>query len=226
MTRLGDEGFWFGWNPPVVDRWWTESDCRWRGNVQRFLVNDIATHRNHSWESGLPQVVSAENLWKDKAVKRLSLITALVALFLLPGCVSVKSTAVFYTPSTNVVYPPKPKDAVIPVMNQPPSRSYAEIGRFSFQSDLGYPFMMRAIQYNARRVGADAVLIKDSRSWTIPYLYSVPPTLGWIPVGGWYGGGCGGWYGGAAAVPVWYPGYSGVSYDTFTGIDARMIIFR
>jgi hypothetical protein len=25
---------------------------------------------------------------------------------------------------------------------------------------------------------------------------------------------------------VWYPGYSGVSYDTFTGIDARMIIFR
>lgn len=181
---------------------------------------------SHSWESGLPQVVSAENLWKDKAVKRLLLIPALVALCLLPGCVSVKSTAVFYTPSTNVVYPPKPKDAVIPVMNQPPSRPYAEIGRFSFQSDLGYPFMMRAIQYNARRVGADAVLIKDSRSWTIPYLYSVPPTLGWIPVGGWYGGGCGGWYGGAAAVPVWYPGYSGVSYDTFTGIDARMIIFR
>ena len=178
------------------------------------------------WGSGLPQVVSAEILWKDRAVKRLSLIPALTVLLLLPGCVSVKSTAVFYTPSTNVVYPPKPKDAVIPVMNQPPPLSYAEIGRFSFQSDLGYPFMMRAIQYNARRVGADAVLIKDSRSWTIPYLYSVPPTLGWIPVGGWYGGGCGGWYGGAAAVPVWYPGYSGVSYDTFTGIDARMIIFR
>jgi len=160
-------------------------------------------------------------------VKRLSLLAALAVLPLLPGCVSVKSTTVFYTPSTNVVYPPKSKDVVIPVMNQPPSRPYAEIGRFSFQSDLGYSFMMRAIQYNARRVGADGVLIKDSRSWTIPYLYSVPPTLGWIPVGGgWYGGRCGGWYGGVATVPVWYPGYSGVSYDTFTGIDARMIIFR
>lgn len=193
------------------------------GNVQKFLQDQAVDLRQGCV---FPQVVSVENLWKDKAVKRLPLIPALLALLLLPGCVSVKSTAVFYTPSTNVVYPPKTKDAVIPVMNQPPARPYAEIGRFSFQSDLGYSFMMRAIQYNARRVGADGVLIKDSKTWTIPYLYSVPPTLGWVPVGGWYGGRCGGWYGGVTTVPVWYPGYSGVSYDTFTGIDARMIVFR
>lgn len=161
-------------------------------------------------------------------VKRLIPILATSCALLLQACVSVKSTAVFYTPSTNAVYPPKPKGTVIPVMSQPPSRPYAEIGRFSFQSDLGYPFMMRAIQYNASRAGADGVIIKESKSWTLPYLYTVPPTLNWIPVGGgWYGGRCGGWYGGGmTAVPVWYPGYSGVSYDTFTGIDARMIIFR
>ena len=148
-------------------------------------------------------------------------------ILLIPGCVSVKSTAVFYVPSTNAVYPPKPSSAVIPVMSSPPSRPYSEIGRLSCQSDLAYPFMMRAVEYNARRAGADAVIIKECRSWTIPYLYSVPPSLAWIPVGGgWYGGRCGGWYGGAAAVPVWYPGYSGVSYDTFTGLDARMIVFR
>jgi hypothetical protein len=174
------------------------------------------------------QVVPGPKLWNDGTVKRCFLIPVLAALLLLSGCVSVKSTAVFYTPSTNVVYPPKPKGMVIPVMSQPPSRPYAEIGRFSFQSDLGYPFMMRAIQYNARRVGADGVVIKESKSWTLPYLYTVPPTLNWVPVGGgWYGGRCGGWYGGGmTAVPVWYPGYSGVSYATFTGIDARMIIFR
>jgi len=160
-------------------------------------------------------------------MKRFLLLPAIAGAVLLSGCVSVKSTAVFYAPSTNVVYPPKAKDAVIPVMSQPPVRPYAEIGRFSFQSDLGYPFMMRAIDYNARRAGADAVIIKDSKSWTIPCLYSVPPTLNWIPVGGGvYGGCCGGWYGGVTAVPVYYPGYSGVTYDTFTGIDARMIIFR
>lgn len=153
-------------------------------------------------------------------------LPVLAALTLLTGCVSVKSTEVFYTPSTNVVYPPKPKDAVIPVMSSPPERPHAEIGRFSFQSDLGYPFMMRAIEHNARRAGADAVVIKESKSWTLPFLYTVPPTLNWIPVGGWYGGRCGGWYGGVTAVPVYYPGYSGVRYDTFTGIDARMIVFR
>ena len=196
------------------------------GNAEMFKL--FSKEKGCRWRRrDVPQVVSAEKLWKDGVVQRFFLIPVLAVLFVLPGCVGVKSTEVFYTPSTNVVYPPKPKDAVIPVMNQPPSRPYAEIGRFSFQSDLGYPFMMRAIQYNARRVGADGVLIKDSRSWTIPYLYSVPPTLAWIPVGGgWYGGRCGGWYGGVTTVPVWYPGYSGVSYDTFTGIDARMIIFR
>jgi hypothetical protein len=178
------------------------------------------------------QVAGRTRLWKNDPMTRL--LPLIAAALLLPGCVSVQSTAVFYTPSTNVVYPPKPKDAVIPIMSQPPSRPYAEIGRFSFQSDLGYSFMMRAVEYNARRVGADAVLIRDCRSWTIPYLYSVPPAVGWVPVGGWSGwnggrcggGRCGGWYGGATAVPVYYPGYSGVSYDTYTGMDARMIIFR
>ena len=120
-------------------------------------------------------------------VKRLIPILTLFCALLLQACVSVKSTAVFYTPSTSVVYPPKPDQAVIPIMNQAPSRPYAEIGRFSFQTGFGYPFLMRAVEYNAHRVGADAVLIREVKSWTIPRPYSVPPTLGWIPVGGWYG---------------------------------------
>ena len=160
-------------------------------------------------------------------VKWLIPILTLLCALLLQACVSVKSTAVYYTPSTSVVYPPKPDQAVIPIMNQPPSRPYAEIGRFSFQTGFGYPFLMRAVEYNARRAGADAVLIREIKSWTIPRPYSVPPTMGWIPVGGWYGGGCGaGYAGGVQAVPVIYPGYSGVNYDSYTGVDARMIIFR
>ena len=114
---------------------------------------------------------------------------------------------------------------MIPIMSGKPTRPYTEIGRFAFQSDLGYPFMMKAIEYNARQAGADAVYIKDSRSWTVPYAYSVPTTVSWVPVGGWYGGGCGGWYGGAVA-PITYPGYTGVSYHGFTGMDARMIVFK
>lgn len=171
------------------------------------------------------RVVSPGLLWKNDAVRWVSLMTFAAVMLVMQGCAGVKSTAVFYTPSTTVVYPPKPDQAVIPIMNQPPSRPYAEIGRFSFQTGVGYPFLMRAVEYNAHRVGADAVLIREIKSWTIPRPYLVPPTLGWIPVGGWYGG-CGGYYGGATAVPVWSPGYTVMNYDSVTGIDARMIIFR
>jgi hypothetical protein len=163
---------------------------------------------------------------KMECMKRVCCLLPLAIALLLQGCASVKSTEMFYTPKTNVFYAPKGKDFIIPVMNEKPGRPYAEIGRFAFQTDLGYPFLYKALEYNARRVGADAILVKESRSWSIPYWYTVPPSLGWVPVGGWYGGGCGGWYGGAAAVPVYYPGYSGVNYRNFTGIDARMIVFK
>ena len=148
------------------------------------------------------------------------------ALFL-SACASVQSTAVFYAPMTNAIYPPKDRHVVIPIMSERPPQAYTEIGRFAFQSDLGYPFMQSAIEYNARRAGADAVYIKDSKSWSLPYYYSVPPTVTWIPVGGGvYGGGCGGWYGGGAMVPITSPGYAGVNYRNFIGIDARMIVFK
>ena len=153
-----------------------------------------------------------------------SFLTLALAL-LLTACVSVKSTTVFYRPSTATFYPSKDKNAVIPILGEPPVRPYKEIGRFAFQSDMGYPFMMKAIEYNARQAGADAVYIRESKSWTVPYAYTVPTTVSWVPVGGWYGGGCGGWYGGAV-VPVTYPGYTGVSYQSFMGIDARMLVFK
>lgn len=162
------------------------------------------------------------------------LFPLLGVLLLLCACASVKSTAVFYQPTTSSFYPPKDKHAVIPILNAPPVRPYGEIGRFSFQSDLGYSFMIEAVEYNARQAGADAVIIKNSQSWNVPYAYTVPTTVSWIPVGGWYGGGygggwgcgrCGGWYGGAV-MPITYPGYTGVSYQSFMGMDARMIIFK
>ena len=159
----------------------------------------------------------------NRAFQLLIVVTALI----LSACASVKSTAVFYAPTSMAFYPPKDPHAVIPIMSERPAQPFTEIGRFAFQSDLGYPFMQQAIEYNARRVGADAVYIKESKSWSVPYYYSVPPTVTWIPVGGgYYGGGCGGWYAGGAAIPITYPGYAGVNYRNFTGIDARMVVFK
>jgi hypothetical protein len=154
---------------------------------------------------------------------QLSLLGLLTLLF--SACVSVKSTAVFYSPSTAGFYPPKDKNAIIPILNAPPGRPYTEIGRLAFQTDQGYPFVMKAMEYNARQAGADAVIVKESKNWTVPLSYSVPPTVTWVPVGGWYGGGCGAWYGGAM-VPVTSPGYVGVTYQNFMGVDARMIVYK
>lgn len=158
-------------------------------------------------------------------ITRFPWIFVVLLSLLLPACVSVKSTAVFYTPTTTTFYPPKDKHAVIPILGEIPQGTYREIGRFAFQSDMGYPFMIKAIEYNARQAGADAVYIKESKAWTTPYAYTVPTTVNWVPVGGWYGGGCGGWYGGGA-VPIVYPGYTGVSYQSFMGIDARMLVLK
>lgn len=158
-------------------------------------------------------------------MKQFSWILLIPLALLFSACASVQSTAVFYTPSSDRIYPPRDPHAVIPIMSERPSRPYTEIGRFSFQSDLGYPFIMKAIAYNARQAGADAVYIKRAKSWTVPYAYTVPTTVDWVPVGGYYGGGCGGWDGGAV-VPITYPGYTEVSYQGFTGIDARMIVFK
>jgi hypothetical protein len=149
------------------------------------------------------------------------------AALLLSGCASVSSTAVFYQPTSATIYPPKGSKAIIPILSAPPSRPFTEIGSFNFQTDLSYAFVQNALLYNARRAGADAIIIKNYKNWTLPYWYTVPPSVNWIPVGGgYYRGGCGGWYGGTAFVPVTYPGYSGVNYRNFTGIEARMIVFK
>ena len=165
-------------------------------------------------------------------MKRHAWVPAVAALLILQGCASVSSTSVFYQPTTANYYPPKPSNSVIPILNVAPSRPYFEIGHFAFQTTLGYPFAIHSVLYNAHRAGADAVIVKNCQSWSVPYSYVVPPTVGYIPVGGyggWYGGRCGGWgggwYGGGVA-PVVYPGYAGYSYQNFTAIDARMIIYK
>lgn len=155
-------------------------------------------------------------------MKRILAYCSVAAGLLLGGCASVRSTAIFYQPTTANYYPPKPSNAVIPILGAPPARPFCEIGRFAFQTTLGYPFAINSALYNARRAGADAVIMKNCQNWSVPYSYVIPPTYGWVPVGGW--GGCGYW--GGVSVPVVYPGYAGVSYQNFTGLDARMIIYK
>lgn len=148
--------------------------------------------------------------------------------FLLGGCASVKSTAIYYTPYTAKYYPPKPPDAPIPILGKAPSgERYKAIGRLAFETDQGWNFLRRSMIYNAQANGADAVILKNVNSRQQVSLVEVPPQTDWIPTTGYYQR-CknGRVYSYTNWVPFFRPGYVQPVVDTITGIDAEMIVTK
>jgi hypothetical protein len=154
--------------------------------------------------------------------RRATLIVAgLAAIFaLLSGCASVKSTAVYYKSIQD--YPAKPGDAPIPILTAPPGRPYKVIGRLAFESDRGSNFLRKSMIYNARIHGADAVLLKSSRTRREVSIQYVPPQVDRYPA---YRRGKHGkietrW------APYFRPGYPLRWVSEITVIDAEMIVFE
>jgi len=156
----------------------------------------------------------------------LQLVGCLLAVAGVVGCVSVKSTAQFYIPSTTKTYPPKSKDEVIPILNKPPVQSHEEIGRLFFESDLGWKFMRKSMEYNAQVNGADAVILKNARVREQMKYVEVPPQTDWVPYSTYYRGRNGRVCGGTTWAPVFRPGYVQPYLDRITAIDAHMIVFK
>lgn len=156
------------------------------------------------------------------------------AVLVLAGCSGLRETTAFYTPASDRYYPPKGKKETIPVLSGPPSWPHRVIGRFAMQSDRGYPFVHRAILYNARLQGADAVivrkLVQDVRQtynyippgWdSIPqsnvFYQQVKNNQGqWVTVPQVY----------TSYVPVFRPGRTVVSDAEWAEVNAEMIVRR
>lgn len=179
--------------------------------------------------------------------KNTNLLIAVVLPFLagLSGCAMVSSSTQFYRPTTTEIFPEKPKDYKVPILAAPPKQKYEVIGRLSFSAGHGYGYMNKAIEYNARKAGADAVIMLDSSSSAQQYTYTVPGYTTTQPVttyssGSAYGTsnyyGSGGYgYGSASAygsststtyVPVYQQGYTGVGTVVRHSIDAAMIVYK
>ena len=161
-------------------------------------------------------------------------------LFLLPwvvlasGCAPLSQTTVFYTPASDRYYPPKGKKDEIPVLSKPPSWPHRVIGRFAMQSDRGYRFVHKAILYNARLQGADAVilrkLVQDVRqtyNYIPPHWDSIPQTNvyyqqvqnsqgQWVTVPQTY----------TTYVPIFRPGRTVVSDSEWADVNAEMVVRR
>ena len=151
---------------------------------------------------------------------------AALVLGLLAGCASVKSTAMYYTPYTAKLYPPKPPEAPIPILGKAPPERYTTIGRLAFETDQGWNFLRKSMVYNAQANGADAVVLKKVNSRQQLYLTEVPPQTDWVPVTNYYQK-CrdGETYSYTNWVPFFRPGYVREDVAEITAIDSEMIMW-
>jgi hypothetical protein len=158
----------------------------------------------------------------------------LCALAGLAGCTSLRDTTVFYTPASADFYAPLPKDAVVPVLTEPPPWPHKVIGRFAAQSDRGYEFLYKAVLYNARLQGADAVILRKLDFDTRRNYNYIPPSWQNVPVSNVYYTQVqdkkGKWksvpqtY--TTFVPVYQPGRTVVSDVQWTDVTAEMVVRR
>lgn len=142
------------------------------------------------------------------------------------GCASVQSTAQYYVPYTMKTYPPKPKDAQIPILGEYPKESYTKIGRLAFETDQGWKFLRKSMIYNAQVNGADAVVVRKATTRRQTSLYTVPPRTDWVPSTGWVQGKHGKVYSYTNWYPIFQPGYTGAYTSEITGVDSDMIVLK
>jgi len=158
----------------------------------------------------------------------------LLACAVLSGCASLNDTTVFYTPVSQEIYPPLPKDAPVPLLAKPPAWPHRVIGRFDMQTDRSTKFAHKALLFNARRQGADAVVMRDI-NYDLRRTYNyIPPSWDYVPVTNYWnqrvkdGRGC--WVNApryyTTFIPIYRPGGVVVDDVLWTRIRADMVVHR
>jgi hypothetical protein len=84
----------------------------------------------------------------------------------------MRPTEAYYLPKTAEQFPPKPSEFEIPVLGQAPPGSKT-MGVFQFTTSKGREFAIKSARYNGRRVGADALWVRNITEWAEPYAYDV-----------------------------------------------------
>ena len=162
---------------------------------------------------------------------RLMLVPLIAAV---AGCANLEQTAVFYTPVSSEYYTPLDKKAFVPVLAQPPSWRSRVIGNFDMQTDRGPKFAREALLFNARRQGADAVVMRDL-GYDLRRTYNyIPPSWDSYPVTNFYNqwvqNNKGKWVNQPQAyttfVPIYRPGGVQVNDVMWTRVRADMVVRR
>jgi len=158
----------------------------------------------------------------------------LAACLALCGCASLEETAVFYTPSSPDYYPPWPKDTQLPLLGEPPPWRSRVIGTFDMETDRGPKFARKALLFNARRQGADAVVMRHLKYDVRRNYNYIPPRWDNVPVTNywnqWVQNNKGKWvnvpqpY--TTFIPIYRPGRVVVDDVLWTHVRADMVVRR
>ena len=149
------------------------------------------------------------------------IIFILILILSLAGCRSLEYSTRYYTVLTASPLPPKPEGTIIPVIQgEFTRRAYKVIGEMEFESGSSDKHIMNAIQYNGRRNGADAIILKE---WTV----EKETYTSWHPVG-WFGFSYNN-YRSCDNGLYWAGNYQVPLYESYTNtknkIKAEMILF-
>jgi len=146
------------------------------------------------------------------------------AAVVLTACSSLKETTAYFRPTTLERFDPLPRDAQIPILAEMPRGTrYQTIGQFHFQSTRPWPFFVKSMEFNARRNGANAVLLRDSWSETFRDIVVVPPRTDWVPVTTFSSSRHSRPHTRTIWVPEFRPGYTYPVRTTLTGVEADMV---
>lgn len=113
--------------------------------------------------------------------RRAALLT-LMAACLLTACQSYTWTERHYRPYTAQQFPPVPPKVPVPLLDKKPEAAHTTIGRLRFSASASAEYMFKAVEHNARKVGADAAVISRLSRTEQPWQQWVPPQTVYHPI--------------------------------------------
>ncbi len=146
--------------------------------------------------------------------------------FVLAGAGCVSGTSRYYMPLVAERFSPKSDRVRIPILEQPPTRSFLVIGKFAFESTDDLNFIYKSLQYNARKNGADAIIVQSLTSRRVQWIETVGPWVGTSRDLDWATQCDGSWGLDWVDRPVFHPGYTVPREETRRAVQAEMIVFK
>ena len=90
----------------------------------------------------------------------------------------LRETEVYYRKEPGVQTIPRGADAPVSILSRQPKNAKV-LGRLVFSTTRDASFAMDAVRYNARKVGADAVVMRKFEEKRIPYTWYMPSQVVW-----------------------------------------------